>query len=267
MTHHPRHPRPLLERSDTPELLRSVLKAGVECEPTDQQLARLDARMSALVGLPLAASVAASTQLASATIAGAKPWAGAILGLKVGGAVMGATLLTGVGWMTVVEPKMNRDVPVQTVAQPVARGRVLPPVLRSAPTVEAISIAEPPASAPSRSPSEVGRTAPAGSASLVESPAASAQQEVALLEQAQRALRQGRAQDALRLVQEHQGLPQAVLGQERERIAIEALVQMGDVDTARQRAEQFALRYGQSSYLPRIRQLVGVPRSTGETRP
>jgi outer membrane protein assembly factor BamD (BamD/ComL family) len=62
---------------------------------------------------------------------------------------------------------------------------------------------------------------------------------------------------ALALVAEHQRrFPDGALAQEREVVAVTALVATGQTDRARARAQRFSHAYPDSTYLPRLRQIV-----------
>jgi len=84
--------------------------------------------------------------------------------------------------------------------------------------------------------------------------------EVRLLNEAERSLRQGDASGALRRVQEHRAaFPRSTLDQEREAIAIEALVRLGHPERARRRFDRWARRYPESSYRWRLEAMLGGP--------
>jgi outer membrane protein assembly factor BamD (BamD/ComL family) len=81
-------------------------------------------------------------------------------------------------------------------------------------------------------------------------------QEVKLLHQAQDALAADPAQ-ALSLCGEHaKSFPQGLLAQEREVIAIDALVRLGRANEAHARARRFAASYPASTHLRRIEALL-----------
>jgi hypothetical protein len=81
--------------------------------------------------------------------------------------------------------------------------------------------------------------------------------EVALLEQARAALRGGRAADALALTAQHATLyADGALGEEREALAIEALVELGRRSDAAARWAKFATAYPQSNYHARLQRLI-----------
>jgi outer membrane protein assembly factor BamD (BamD/ComL family) len=80
---------------------------------------------------------------------------------------------------------------------------------------------------------------------------------VKLLERAQDALKT-RPDEALALCNEHaKSYPNGMLAQEREVIAIEALVKMGRTAEAKSRADRFRARFPGSSHMRRIDTIVG----------
>jgi hypothetical protein len=80
--------------------------------------------------------------------------------------------------------------------------------------------------------------------------------EIQLLQRAQDALGSAPSQ-ALDLVNRHAArFPGAALGQEREVLAIDALVRLGRVSEARARAAAFAARFPASAHLHRLEALV-----------
>ena len=82
-------------------------------------------------------------------------------------------------------------------------------------------------------------------------------EEIALLQRAQDSLRSSPSR-SLALVHEHgQSFPRSMLIQEREVIAVEALMRMGRTTAARLRAERFHRRWPSSSHCERIDRLVG----------
>jgi outer membrane protein assembly factor BamD (BamD/ComL family) len=83
-------------------------------------------------------------------------------------------------------------------------------------------------------------------------------EEVKLLERAQDALRSGRHAEALSLCNEHtKSFPNGMLAQEREVIAVEALVKTGRTAEAKARADAFKKRFPGSSHARRVDALVG----------
>ncbi|MBX3210136.1 MAG: hypothetical protein KF764_34210 [Labilithrix sp.] len=88
-------------------------------------------------------------------------------------------------------------------------------------------------------------------------PAALRCDDVELVDAADTALRAGNPTRALGIAREHeQRCPAGALVQERERIAIEALAELGRSDEARARARAFEERFPSSPHVGRIRQLL-----------
>jgi len=86
----------------------------------------------------------------------------------------------------------------------------------------------------------------------------SACDESELIDRAETLLRTGQPARALELTRAHAACGETVLVQERERIAIEALVALGRHEEARARARVFETNHASSPHLRRIRQLVGL---------
>jgi len=82
--------------------------------------------------------------------------------------------------------------------------------------------------------------------------------EAELIDRAETLLRTGQAKGALEATRLHAACDETVLDQERERIAIEALVVLGRNQEATTRARAFEASYPSSPHLRRIRQLVGL---------
>lgn len=87
-------------------------------------------------------------------------------------------------------------------------------------------------------------------------PAADGAGELQLIEAAERAL-PANPELALSLLREHERrYPEGSLQQEREVIAVTALVAVGQRDRARDRADSFARQHPDSTYLPRLRRII-----------
>ena len=82
--------------------------------------------------------------------------------------------------------------------------------------------------------------------------------EAELIDRAETLLRTRQAKGALEATRLHAACEETVLDQERERIAIEALVLLGRDQEATTRARAFEASYPSSPHLRRIRQLVGL---------
>lgn len=113
-------------------------------------------------------------------------------------------------------------------------------------------VAARPSSAPAKAPPAVA----------VEGPS-----ELDLLREAQR-LQAGEPAAALAVVARHQRLfPSGILAQEREMVAIEALMRLGRRDAARARAATFLRQYPGSVHAVRIRELIGESAPATSARP
>jgi hypothetical protein len=101
------------------------------------------------------------------------------------------------------------------------------------------------------------KTIDAGPARSRVSPQAALAEESRLLGRAKEALTGGDARGALREVTSHaRSFPHGKLIEERERLAIEALIRLGRRPDAEARAERFRQRYPRSVEWPRIRELL-----------
>lgn len=148
-------------------------------------------------------------------------------------------------------PLSDRSQPLaHTLASSLQR-RPTPPALvaeipASAPTTVAQPIIAPPKSPSASVESSIGRR----DADLAA--------ERALIEMARNALSRGRPDQALEATRLHESrYPKGQLSEERESIAVHALVAAGRVDEARARADRFRARFPQSIFLPAIDAAVG----------
>jgi hypothetical protein len=109
-------------------------------------------------------------------------------------------------------------------------------------------------SSPARAPSSVAGSGGAGSKPQ-ESPK-SGESEIALLRDARATLAVDPA-EALAITERHRAsFPRGALGQEREMIAITALVKLGRTDAAQKRAEQFRAAHPTSAYLVQLERIL-----------
>jgi hypothetical protein len=84
--------------------------------------------------------------------------------------------------------------------------------------------------------------------------------ERALIDQALSALRAHHAQNALVALMSHERrFADGALSEERDRLSVDALIQLGRISQARRRAELFEARYPRSAHLQRVRSLVEQP--------
>jgi hypothetical protein len=229
----PSDPIRLIE-SDVDPLLRDAVNAGLKDVPNAAQMAELSTKLGLIVGTGIAAG--ATVSKGSALAAAAKMKLVASL-LTIGAGVAAV----GVYWKIAShEPPPTAE--AVSPATPARRTPAAPPAL--SPSVEAptVSVAIPEAPAP------IPRQKP---------PASNPEAEAAILRDAQDALRSDPGH-ALDLCKDHERrFAGGMLAQEREVIAIHALVRLGEMQKANARAQKFASTYPHSSHLQRIRALLG----------
>jgi hypothetical protein len=252
---------------DSTDLEIAALRAEAERGPSEAVLRRVFSRLEASV--PALAGAAAGTALV-AKLESSAGAGGASAGLSAKLWLAGAFFLGGaVGAGTVASldrdqaPRVvyvDRPVPAQAAPSVVERS-VIPPAA-PAPEAPTTSRAKPAAGngAPqhaaaatndaSRETRAGASTAPAAKAL---DPASLAEQQ-ALLDQARSALGKGDGQAALDAVDRHIGrYPESVLAEEREAIAIKALVNVGKRVEARSRLTRFEKSFPRSPLLPSVR--------------
>jgi hypothetical protein len=248
----PEDVQPLLRNPDLGSDLRSVLDAASDHGPSGADLASLGKRLGALLPpgtLPPAppppdAPAAPPSPGAPPAFGGASSVAGKVV---VALAILGA-IGTAV-WLARRAPAETEPVAATPTAAPEA-------TLSAAPSASATVIAVASA-APSATPvaSQTAAAAAPPSASAVP-----VEQEVSMLARAHDALLHGSPDRALAIAGEHARIhPRGMLAQEREVIAIEALLASGQPDRARARAAAFRTAYPSSSHRARIDRLVPGP--------
>ena len=237
-----------------PELMRAL--NGAPGEPSQQELAALANELGSAVGVALAAPVIAKALpapvVAKAALSGgttlgvsaAKPLA--VLGAWVlGGVAVGAGLSAGAYSFARTDDPAPQAVPVVSAA------------VRTVPREPIATVAEAVVAAPREEPeSDVRapeRATASGQASAAEpAKASAAETEISLLKRARAATLANPAR-ALALTAEHAKLyPGGALEQEREVIAVDALLRLGRRDEAAQRAKQFQERYPGSAHARRM---------------
>lgn len=207
--------------------LRELMQAAERDVGTDAQLARLSARLGAVLGPP--AAVAAGTSAAG--FGGAAKLGLGVVALLVAGG--GAWLLSTA---QSVPPPVPTSQPEAPVAVPAPPAPVAPP-----PQVEAAPAPAPEAEAPTPAPKAVAK------------PEAAAPSEAELLEQARSALKADPARALARANQHAARFPGGALVQEREVIAIKALRQLGRASEADRRAEAFAKAFPGSAFARKLK--------------
>jgi hypothetical protein len=227
--------RALLDDDTTSGELRSILEARSGHDPSAEDLAGLGKRLAAALpagAMPAPASGGGgvlSSSLAKVAIV-----------VALGGAVA-----VGVGLGRSPAPPETTPPVVTAIATPPAAAS--PPIVEASPEASVVSL---PAPAPAPRPSTTTTT-------KVES-VAPAPPEATLLSRAHNELLSGSPERALATTAEHaRAYPRGALAQERDVIAIEALVKLGRRDEARRRAASFRQTFPGSSHGDRIDRLVG----------
>ena len=242
--------------------LGRALQAAQADGPDDKQLEALEQGVFACVGATAAVATAALVKAAPASTAGLTTWFSAgsaklVLAALVTSAALGGGAVVVLHQTRATAPEQNRGRPAPA-SKP--KGPSLAPMATPAtePRATAMPIASPldrPAHEASASPDKAKAAAPlrnrrTGNAS------AAGDDEIPLLNRAHRALPSDPA-GALALAEEHaRRFPGSSLDQERELIAITALVELGRMAAARRKADQFTRQYPASAYVGRIHTLV-----------
>jgi hypothetical protein len=213
-----------------------VTRARGALRASEEDRVRVSASLRAKLGAA-ALPVALAPQTAAALPLSTKP-AWLALASKV---LLGAGIVAGVAYVATFEPKQDeppRRMPPAPLVMPVAPATPPPAPIATAP---AASGAQSPA-APPRTPPAAAR------------PPDRLAQEVAILSRATRELRSGRAQAALKSIEEHQRrFPAGLLSEERRAAKAQALCALGRIAEAK--AELSRLANPQSPNAARARQM------------
>jgi len=250
-------PPRLLERQATlPDELRRALHAAPGA-PRPDQLRDLAANLGGALGISLAAPLAptALSAKAASVTAGKGFWA--IATWLLGGAAV------GVGMSVAASYGSERLQPPPVVASPSAR-RVIGSGSRIAqvvPTVNAAPNSSSVAPAPARSRAATS-TQQLADAGALESPAMAEPRttELSLLERAQQAVTRDPSAALLLCEQHAAAFPNGSFTQEREVIAIDALLRLGRIAQAQARADGFLSHYSDSAHAQRVRALLAKDR-------
>jgi hypothetical protein len=254
-------PRLLDETSGASRALRGALHAARADGPDARRLAAIAAGLSlGAAALPIA-SAGADAGAAAGAGSGGVAAAG---GLKVKALLLAAATAVGAAGGGIYWRRHQAPAPPAppTAPAPAAGPTITPLPAPEAPAPE-VPAPEAAAPAPLRAPPRPARrvAAPKPAAAPAEPPAPPAADiaaETRLLDQAKAALARDPAGSG-RLAAEHERLfPQGLLAQEREVIAIEALVRAGALEAARARADGFVRRFPRSAHRRRVEALVGA---------
>jgi hypothetical protein len=226
-------PRRLADLSASDDAVAAAIMALRDEAPSATQIDTLARRLASQLATPV---VAAST---SAGLAG---WLKGLCGLALSFAI-GAYVMSHAG-----RSKPAPRHAVVNAAAPVAVPRV---IATPAPIVEPAKL-QPTRAKPAIAPARV-RTPPRRSAPEAAAAAPTPESELVLLERSRAALDRDPA-SALALAEAHaRSHPSGIFAQEREMLAIEALLKLKRKAEARARAERFVQRYPDSPQAPRVR--------------
>ena len=243
----------------SPEL-RELLDAARLDEPSPEQLASLAGRMGRLLS-PSGSVPSGGTPSSTASTGARTVVASGVKGKVLTGVVVAA--LAGGGLQAVR---------VYTQARASAPAVVSPTKARALPEPEPVREAPPPpepAPPPSPPVPEAKSAAPRARAprasgtkpATPEVTATATDEELDLLESLYRTFQRGDMEGVLAEAQQHASrFPKGALAQEREVLAIEALVRLGRRSEAEARAENFQRRYPASTHWVRIQRLLSDPR-------
>jgi hypothetical protein len=233
-----------MTRIDSPEMqLLELLRRSDLPTATDRDRIRRNVALQVAAGASLAtALVAAEHSSWFAKIWAASGWFKA--------ATVAATLAAAAGGVTaVISAKTTRPPPVDATA-PAVQVRSISRQETKNPS----AAAEPKLDAPAESAPASVRAGSAAPKSSARAATASLEAELELIGQAQRALKAGRAQDALRALDEHQRrFPAGSLSFERAGVRPIALCQAGNVEEGRAAARNYLRRLPNSVLSKRIR--------------
>ncbi len=283
--------------SDAPELLRGAFNAGSKEGPSQAQMRILAVKLAAVsAGTAIVAS--ASTAQASTTLGGGAAAASALPLAKivVAIAMVGASALGGVALMSRSEParmlapsaemaKSNLRVQIAAAAEaaptraPATMNEVVAPSPTAADSDTDVERAEhlvaPVIEVADAKATRLARR-PSAQRPAVIKPGAAAESEVVAQEAHEQANRSGvpsevellrrartalasRPREAFALTEQHRGhYPEGVFAQERDALAIEALLRAGDTDAARRLAQSFVAAHPSSPHAHRFRETLGL---------
>ncbi len=272
MDHDP--PRLGDDRSPEWDLRNIILERGNDFEPTDEDLENFEGRLAPLLNpsppsppVPptprgIAPSSAGQSGQAPAGASGATSASVASRALLIGATALAVSGAAWLLWPTITGSQSSTTRPVQSTIT--ARITVLTPTPspdESPGAAEQVRV-EPTRAEPSKALEPAWTKTPRRDDQLrprrprIKRQEASPAQmstidELELLQRASRALRAGQPALALELAQEHLRRGGRTLAQERERIAIEALIGLGQTARARARAERISQSFPGSEPLPR----------------
>lgn len=255
-------PTRLFEDPGASPALKELLGSARDDGPSAADLARLASKLGPLLVATAPATAAAAAASSSAAPAGAvatgtQVAAGVSLVKVAVIAAVGGTIIAGGAFQAgrsyeaahPPPPKVEKVAAAPVEAPPV----VVEPVVEPEPA----PVAEPPAPAPEPEQPKAVKATARVPAKASAPPAPQTLSEVELLEKAMAAMRAGDAKEALALTARHETqFGSGALVQEREMLAIEALLKSGRAGDARLKAQAFRQKYPTSSHLLRLDALV-----------
>jgi hypothetical protein len=259
--------KPWLDDPDASQYVRDLLRVGQTEGPSVEDLERLAKRVAPAVGLAVLAAPdhALASGVAPANPAGFSPAGiagkGLLSKLTASGMVKIVAVVGAVGaaalWWPARPPAAPSPAPAPGVeAKAVATELVEPPV--AVPVVPQPAVREVPVPAAPKPVDKPRARVPKPVVPNEALPSVEPESELSLIRRAE-ALRTRPAQ-ALQVLAEHRELyPSGALAQEREVLAIEALLRSGSRVQAEARAEALERRYPASPHLRRVRVLLDAP--------
>ncbi len=242
-----------MQSSSSPEdaTLRALLAAGRKELPDASQLASLSAKLGPILGPGGGGGSGGAAGHGPAGTGGAASSQVAVLaGLAKAGAVVLVVSVAAVAFFFGDRRSRRPDLAEPAVlSEDASPGQQDPAPLPSAAALPAEPV---PARATSASGARPQAVVPSSHAAPAELPS-----EVALLQRAQDTLATDPRQTLLLCGQLAKRFPDGLLVQEREVIAIDALVRMGRTPEAAERGRRFAAAYPSSPHLQRIETLLG----------
>jgi hypothetical protein len=243
-------PRLSSAQADVPEELRALLQSASSDGPSAAQIARLSERLQGLT------STTASPAGWSGPSAATASWK--LLALVVAG----TGIVVGVG--AGLAGRAHRAEPARRVSPALAPSAASTPARRPDSRIgpPPSSMVQPTATVhrrhqPVRHLSVVAADTRASAVPEPARPPVLDVSEVTLLERARQSVRTGEPEAALTQIREHEArFPTGVLVEEREALAVEALVRAGRLNEARPRFQRLLRAYPRSSYRVRIAALL-----------
>jgi hypothetical protein len=222
--------------------------------PEPDALARVRQGVASAVGAPTPVSGSAQARLLRRSLRGSWLRGGGSLALVLAAGYTALRLHAGVA----PEPAIAVSAPVVHAQAAVPAAPVQPePLAAVTPEPAAAAPAVPAKVEPRRKAPRLHLRAPIEHAATETAAPSDPEAELALLRRALGSL-QSHPKQSLDLVAEHERLyAQGIFGQEREVIAIDALLALQQTSAAEARARAFLARYPRSAHAPRIRALLG----------